>query len=86
MDLTPWTWRKSSYSGADSGNGVEVASAARTVAARDFRDLLLSVSVDILKVMTGASVQVVTVLRTAFASVSGPACARQPSRMEIIGE
>lgn len=38
MDLTPRTWRKSSYSGADSGNCVEVASAARTVAVRDSRD------------------------------------------------
>jgi hypothetical protein len=27
MDPTPRTWRKSSYSGADSGNCVEVASA-----------------------------------------------------------
>jgi hypothetical protein len=38
MDLTPRTWRKSSYSGADSGNCVEVAAAARTVAVRDSKD------------------------------------------------
>jgi hypothetical protein len=43
MDLTPRTWRKSSYSGANSGNCVEVAGApydgaARTVAVRDSRD------------------------------------------------
>jgi hypothetical protein len=38
MDLTPRIWRKSSHSGADSGNCVEVASAARAVAVRDSRD------------------------------------------------
>jgi hypothetical protein len=38
MDLTPRTWRKSSYSGANSGNCIEVASAARTVAVRDSKD------------------------------------------------
>lgn len=38
MDLTPRTWRKSSYSGANSGNCIEVASAARTVAVRDSTD------------------------------------------------
>jgi len=38
MDLTPRTWRKSSYSGADSGNCIEVATAAQTVAVRDSKD------------------------------------------------
>jgi Domain of unknown function (DUF397) len=38
MDLTPRTWRKSSYSGASSGNCIEVASAARNVAIRDSKD------------------------------------------------
>ena len=38
MDLTPRTWRKSTYSGANSGNCVEVATAARTVAVRDSKD------------------------------------------------
>jgi hypothetical protein len=38
MDLTPRTWRKSSYSGANSGNCIEVASAAFTVAVRDSQD------------------------------------------------
>lgn len=38
MDLTPRTWRKSSYSGANSGNCIEVAAAARTIAVRDSQD------------------------------------------------
>ena len=38
MDLTPPTWRKSSYSGANNGNCVEVGNAARTVAVRDSKD------------------------------------------------
>ena len=38
MDLTPPTWRKSSYSGANNGNCVEVGTAARTVAVRDSKD------------------------------------------------
>jgi hypothetical protein len=38
MDLTPPTWRKSSYSGANNGNCVEVGNAARTVAVRDTKD------------------------------------------------
>jgi hypothetical protein len=38
MDLTPPTWRKSSYSGANNGNCVEVGKAARTVAVRDSTD------------------------------------------------
>ena len=31
-------WRKSSYSGANGGNCVEVTAAARTVAVRDSKD------------------------------------------------
>ena len=38
MDITSAAWRKSSYSGGASGNCVEVAAAARTVAVRDSRD------------------------------------------------
>jgi hypothetical protein len=38
MDLTPLTWRKSSYSGANNGNCVEVGNAARIVAVRDSKD------------------------------------------------
>lgn len=38
MDLTPPTWRKSSYSGANNGNCVEVGDAARGVAVRDTKD------------------------------------------------
>ena len=38
MELTPPTWRKSSYSGANNGNCVEVGTAARTVAIRDSKD------------------------------------------------
>ncbi len=38
MDLTPRTWRKSSYSGANSGNCVEVAGQPGTVAVRDSND------------------------------------------------
>lgn len=38
MDLTPRTWRTSSYSGANSGNCIEVATTARTVAVRDSED------------------------------------------------
>jgi hypothetical protein len=37
MDLTRATWRKSSYSGNNGGNCVEVA-AARTIAIRDSKD------------------------------------------------
>ena len=38
MDLTPPTWRKSSYSGANNGNCVEVGNATRTVVVRDSKD------------------------------------------------
>jgi hypothetical protein len=37
MDLTRATWRKSSYSGNNGGNCVEVA-AARKIAIRDSKD------------------------------------------------
>lgn len=37
MDLTPRTWRKSSYRGSSGDNRVEVA-AARSVAVRDSKD------------------------------------------------
>jgi hypothetical protein len=32
------TWRKSSYSGSNGGNCIEVAAAANTVAVRDSKD------------------------------------------------
>ena len=32
------TWRKSSYSGANGGNCIEIAAAARMVAVRDSKD------------------------------------------------
>lgn len=38
MDLTPRLWRKSSYSGANNGNCVEVGTTARAVAVRDSQD------------------------------------------------
>ena len=38
MDMSSAVWRKSSYSGANGGNCVEVAAAARAVAVRDSRD------------------------------------------------
>jgi hypothetical protein len=38
MDMSGAVWRKSSYSGANGGNCVEVAAAARTVAVRDSKD------------------------------------------------
>jgi hypothetical protein len=38
MDMSRATWRKSSYSGANGGNCVEIAAAARTVAVRDSKD------------------------------------------------
>jgi Domain of unknown function (DUF397) len=38
MNLTPRTCRKSSHSGADSGNCVEVGTAAGTVAVRDSKN------------------------------------------------
>lgn len=38
MDLTPRTWRKSSYSSASSDNCVEAASQPGTVAIRDSKD------------------------------------------------
>ena len=37
MDMSSATWRKSSYSGANGGNCVEIA-AARTVVVRDSKD------------------------------------------------
>lgn len=38
MDLTDAAWRKSSYSGNNGGNCVEVASLPGTIAVRDSRD------------------------------------------------
>ena len=38
MDLSGAVWRKSSFSGANGGNCVEVAAAARTIAIRDSKD------------------------------------------------
>ena len=38
MDMSGAVWRKSSYSGANGGNCVEVAAAARTVAVRASKD------------------------------------------------
>jgi Domain of unknown function (DUF397) len=38
MDMSSVTWRKSSYSGANGGNCVEIAAAALTVAVRDSKD------------------------------------------------
>jgi hypothetical protein len=38
MDMSSVTWRKSSYSGANGGNCIEIAAAAHTVAVRDSKD------------------------------------------------
>jgi len=38
MDISSAIWRKSSYSGANGGNCIEIAAAARTVAVRDSKD------------------------------------------------
>jgi hypothetical protein len=38
MDMSGAVWRKSSYSGANGGNCVEVAAGSRTVAVRDSKD------------------------------------------------
>ena len=38
MDMSSAIWRKSSYSGANGGNCIEIAAAARTVAVRDSKD------------------------------------------------
>lgn len=38
MDMSGAIWRKSSYSGANGGNCVEVAAARRTIAVRDSKD------------------------------------------------
>jgi hypothetical protein len=38
MDISSALWRKSSFSGANGGNCVEIAAAARTVAVRDSKD------------------------------------------------
>jgi hypothetical protein len=38
MDMSSAIWRKSSYSGANGGNCVEIAAAARTVVVRDSKD------------------------------------------------
>ena len=38
MDMSIAIWRKSSYSGANGGNCIEIAAAARTVAVRDSKD------------------------------------------------
>ena len=38
MDMSSAIWRKSSYSGANGGNCIEIAAAARTVVVRDSKD------------------------------------------------
>ena len=38
MDVTGAVWRKSSYSGSNGGNCVEVGTAGRAVAVRDSQD------------------------------------------------
>ncbi|TDC58323.1 DUF397 domain-containing protein [Actinomadura sp. KC345] len=38
MDLSPVRWRKSSHSGSEGGNCVEVAGLASVVAVRDSKD------------------------------------------------
>ena len=38
MDLTSVSWRKSSYSGCNGGNCVQVADLRRTIAVRDSKD------------------------------------------------
>jgi hypothetical protein len=38
MDMSSAIWRKSTYSGANGGNCIEIAVAARTVAVRDSKD------------------------------------------------
>ena len=38
MDVTSATWRKSSYSGNNGGNCVEVGAAARRIVIRDSKD------------------------------------------------
>ena len=38
MDLTSVSWRKSTYSGANGGNCIEVADLPGTVAVRDSKD------------------------------------------------
>ena len=38
MDMSSAIWRKSSHSGANDGNCIEIAAAARTVAVRDPKD------------------------------------------------
>jgi len=38
MDISSVIWRKSSHSGANGGNCIEIAAAARTVAVRDSKD------------------------------------------------
>jgi Domain of unknown function (DUF397) len=38
MDMSSATWRKSSYSGANGGNCVEIAAVVRRVAVRDSKD------------------------------------------------
>ena len=49
MDMTSADWRKSSYSGANGGNCVEVGNADTTIVVRDTKDrrgLVLSVPAD----------------------------------------
>ena len=38
MDMSSAVWRKSSYSGANGGNCIEIATMARMVAVRDSKD------------------------------------------------
>ena len=38
MDMSSAIWRTSSYSGANGGNCIEIAAAARTVVVRDSKD------------------------------------------------
>ena len=38
MDMSSATWRKSSYSGPNGGNCIEITTATRVVAVRDSKD------------------------------------------------
>jgi hypothetical protein len=38
MDMSGATWRKSSYSGPNGGNCIEITTAARVAAVRDSKD------------------------------------------------
>jgi hypothetical protein len=55
MDITSADWRKSSYSGANGGNCVEVGKADSTIAVRDTKDrdgLVLDIPADAWRAFT----------------------------------